>query len=567
MVLAPRALLAPRLSVSPSGGGGDSGAVPGRPVAARLRRLLYASRAADPAQCDALFLRAIGEQSQARNRRDNITGFLVYSVPFFFQVIEGPNAAITRLYNRLLDDSRHVDRVIILDVSCSERLYADWDMKVSDMHSIALHPTIATVLSRFGASFISMWPYLPGNAATLLVQGKNPIREAPEQVQVVTAFVHIAGFPGMVRQPALSDFLVDVLELFVDSCTRYITESGGHIAKFINGTCMAYWPADSASNAIAAVQNVAARFRASRETEPDWSPLSILHTSAGLHFGGALLCNAGQQKSDFTLLGDSINTTARIAALALQRHRPLLLSGAVVALLEDRTGLCSMGTHTLRGREGGVECFHFNEPELPAGTNLSTPSMTVSMSQYRPRHHVRSYGTVLPDELPPLFDAVRPHPLPGLTSSFFCRAASWVLRTHTQEDLLTLTYISRTSGALSYHDVNVIQQQGSRHNAQEGITACLLQLNDAVVQTLEGPPGAVLPLWHRIRADPRHNDVVAVHMAALPRRQHREPLEVMRITDDMMTGFPALPDILTQLARSFLCLETYVPSVVVRHIA
>lgn len=29
----------------------------------------------------------------------------------------------------------------------------------------------------------------------------------------------------------------------------------------------------------------------------------------------------------------------------------------------------------------------------------------------------------------PLFDAVRPHPLPGLTSSFFCRAASWVLRT------------------------------------------------------------------------------------------------------------------------------------------
>lgn len=48
-------------------------------------------------------------------------------------------------------------------------------------------------------------------------------------------------------------------------------------------------------------------------------------------------------------------------------------------------------------------------------------------------------------------------------------------------------------------------------------------------------------------------DVVAVHMAALPRRQHREPLEVMRITDDMMTGFPALPDILTRLGgRSVL---------------
>lgn len=28
---------------------------------------------------------------------------------------------------------RHVDRVIILDVLCSERLYEDWAMKVSDI--------------------------------------------------------------------------------------------------------------------------------------------------------------------------------------------------------------------------------------------------------------------------------------------------------------------------------------------------------------------------------------------------------------------------------------------------
>lgn len=43
------------------------------------------------------------------------------------------------------------------------------------------------------------------------------------------------------------------------------------------------------------------------------------------------------------------------AALALQHCQPLLLTGAVAALLGDRSGLHTFGTLVLRGREGAVQ--------------------------------------------------------------------------------------------------------------------------------------------------------------------------------------------------------------------
>ena len=43
----------------------------------------------------------------------------------------------------------------------------------------------------------------------------GPVREAPEQVQAVTAFIHIVEFAAIAQCPELTDFLPDILELFV----------------------------------------------------------------------------------------------------------------------------------------------------------------------------------------------------------------------------------------------------------------------------------------------------------------------------------------------------------------
>lgn len=56
-----------------------------------------------------------------------------------------------------------------------------------------------------------------------------------------------------------------------------------------------------------------------RDHEPPNSALSMLHVVAGMHCGSTLLCNAGTKRSDFTLLGDSINTCARSSYLAAAR--------------------------------------------------------------------------------------------------------------------------------------------------------------------------------------------------------------------------------------------------------
>lgn len=40
-----------------------------------------------------------------------------------------------------------------------------------------------------------------------------------------------------------------------------------------------------------------------RQEQPPTSSLSLLYARAGLHYGRVLICNAGTQKADFTLLG------------------------------------------------------------------------------------------------------------------------------------------------------------------------------------------------------------------------------------------------------------------------
>lgn len=76
--------------------------------------------------------------SQRNNRRDNITGALVYSDGIFFQVVEGAPEDLDRLLGRLTEDPRHSDIKIVLRLAVSGRLFADWSMtapRISPTHA------------------------------------------------------------------------------------------------------------------------------------------------------------------------------------------------------------------------------------------------------------------------------------------------------------------------------------------------------------------------------------------------------------------------------------------------
>ena len=91
-----------------------------------LVRLMYASRATDTVNQDELV--AILRQSKANNPSIGVTGVLCFSAGIFLQVLEGGRSPVSALYNKIAQDRRHHDVVLLSYEEIGERSFAGWSM-------------------------------------------------------------------------------------------------------------------------------------------------------------------------------------------------------------------------------------------------------------------------------------------------------------------------------------------------------------------------------------------------------------------------------------------------------
>ena len=91
-----------------------------------LVRLMYASRAVEPVRAETL--NAILKKSTHNNPLAGVTGVLCFSGEIFLQVLEGGRLQVSKLYNRIAQDARHVDVVLLSYDEIEERSFAGWSM-------------------------------------------------------------------------------------------------------------------------------------------------------------------------------------------------------------------------------------------------------------------------------------------------------------------------------------------------------------------------------------------------------------------------------------------------------
>ncbi len=96
-----------------------------------LVRLLYASRAAEGVGAEELA--AILRKSRHDNPGSGVTGLLCLSGGIFLQVLEGGRSQVSALYNRISQDPRHRDVVLLTYDEIAERRFAGWSMGVIDL--------------------------------------------------------------------------------------------------------------------------------------------------------------------------------------------------------------------------------------------------------------------------------------------------------------------------------------------------------------------------------------------------------------------------------------------------
>ena len=91
-----------------------------------MYHIIYLSRAVR--ELSAAELVSLLLESRSHNEQVGITGALAYGDMQFMQVIEGDEAAVTDLYERITRDPRHQSVFKLADKAIAERSFDSWSM-------------------------------------------------------------------------------------------------------------------------------------------------------------------------------------------------------------------------------------------------------------------------------------------------------------------------------------------------------------------------------------------------------------------------------------------------------
>ena len=154
--------------------------------------------------------------------------------------------------------------------------------------------------------------------------------------------------------------------------SEVVLEHGGVIDKFVGDAVVAFWgapiaradDAERALNAGYAMWKAGEDFRNEVAAMDDSLP-KIGKTRVGLHYGEAVIGNfGGETRIQYTALGDSMNTAARLEAA----NKALESSVSASREFIERSSpdwWVPMGRIVLRGRAQPVDIYH-PKPDFPA---------------------------------------------------------------------------------------------------------------------------------------------------------------------------------------------------------
>jgi adenylate cyclase len=211
---------------------------------------------------------------------------------------------------------------------------------------------------RFAQS--ALGKYLPRDIASEILRDPDRLALHGEKREIFVVFTDLEGFTKLSHaiEPEMVAFL---LNKYLDTLSETVLRYGGTIDKFVGDAVVAFWGApisrpDDGEHAARAAWAMYEAGEAFRKDVPEDVP-AIGRTRVGLHWGEAIVGNfGGEGRIQYTALGDSMNTAARLESANKPLNTKVLASKAAV----ERSGLDwwrPLGRITLRGRATPVEIF------------------------------------------------------------------------------------------------------------------------------------------------------------------------------------------------------------------
>ena len=205
----------------------------------------------------------------------------------------------------------------------------------------------------------------PEVAEHILQEGTNL---AGEEVEVTIMFVDIRDFTGFAEHRPAAEVMASINRLF-DVIVPVVHAHGGHVDKFIGDGLLAVFGApqrlaDHADEALEAALGIEDAVRGSE-----------LRVGVGLNSGQVLAGNVGGAgRLEFSVIGDVVNTAARIEEATRRTGDTILLSDATRQLLRaGRFSLAERAEVPLKGRSRTVRLYSPAAVGRPSSTSPLGP--------------------------------------------------------------------------------------------------------------------------------------------------------------------------------------------------
>ena len=207
--------------------------------------------------------------------------------------------------------------------------------------------------------------YVPKSLVLRLLR-HGPDAAEPQARDVTVLFTDIRGFSTMAETMAAKP-LSDLLNHHFDMLTACIERHGGTVDKFIGDSVMAFWGApddqpDHAARALAAARDIQAAVTADAAARRTAGETAV-GVRVGVHTGPVMVGNIGSQaRVNYTVVGDTVNTAARLEAMAKDVAPDddcvVLASGETVdAAGNAGVALQPLGERGVRGRQQMVAVY------------------------------------------------------------------------------------------------------------------------------------------------------------------------------------------------------------------
>ena len=200
----------------------------------------------------------------------------------------------------------------------------------------------------------------PEIVGELLREGTDSLGLGGKLCDIAVLFVDIRGFTTM-SELLTPQEVVSILNRYLTLTTDCIMKNHGTLDKFVGDCTMAIWNAPIAQDDYvmkacrAALDMVEGSKALSQELLDKFG--RTVSFGIGVHCGSAVVGNIGaEMRMDFTAIGDTVNTSARLEANAPAGK--IYISREVVDRLGDRILTTSLGDGiSLKGKSQKLEIF------------------------------------------------------------------------------------------------------------------------------------------------------------------------------------------------------------------